>query len=313
MLKNKKTDSSDSTRLEVFINRILEAEKRRHPLRCTGRLLHVLSGKRFGIPSGGGYVRLDAKDSGTDTKLIMNALWRHFWSALPDITSLYENGLEVPDEPISEALDEHHGAETFLPVYTQPILMLPPPSAPEYIPEVEAEIVEIEPVSEFNAEEQAMQAVTDADSALEYFRGDHPRWAEPVSLLNAIEATLQSASVCHPDKDSLYERLAFVRNCYRYLEYFEEDFRQLLNSQNNPDDIWGVPWLARGAQDLFNQQIMPTPEELCRASLPHYLVEKWQCTTTEDDKPNTETDNYPSVKNSNETFRQPAPEQDTGF
>lgn len=317
-MRANKTVASNETLLKAFVDRSLGAEKIRHPFRCTGRLFNVLSFGRFGFPSGGGWKKLDAKDSGTSTRLLMDVLWRSYWSSLPAIGTLYANGLELPEDSNEEELIEPPRHESAPLKYTQPLRLLPPPSGPEFIPELEAEIIPQEPLPEVDEAELAMQAEAVANEALAMFQGDHPRWAESVALLNDIEATLIAVAHHHPDKETLYERLAFVRDCHRHLDEFAEDFEHLMNTPQNPDDVWGVPWLARASQDLFDQQMMPTPENLNRASLPHYLVERWKMTisssvtsttvTTDDDTSSAEHLNTSVVP-----FRGPASDTESGF
>ena len=318
MMRTEKTTSSKNEQLRAFVDRTIESEKIRHPLRCTLRWLNILT-RRIGIPAGGGWKKLDAYDSGTDTKLLMDVLWRSYWPALPDIASLHENGLESFDQLEEENhYIESPQLESGPPEYTQPVLMLPPPSGPEFIPEVEAEIVPPEPLPTVDMEESAREAEEAANQALSIFQGDHPRWEEPSLILKDLEATLVAVSPYHPDKESLYERLTFVRECHYYLDEFKEDFEHLMNSSQNPDDIWGVPWLARGAQDLFEQQLMPTPGNLYRASLPHYLVERWNTAVTGDGAPKGGDHGYsPDSPEANDIpskpFRGPATETDSGF
>ena len=271
---------SDVVRLRAFVDRSLDAEKQRHPLRCTGRLLNVLSFGRFGIPAGGGYKKMEAKDSGTDSKALMSLLWGTYWTALPDIASLYENGIELPEEQDEDDdFPPTPQLECVAPEYRPPVLMLPAPSGPEFIPETDDDVIPPEPLPVIDEKALSRQAEEAANQALLMFQGDHPRWSEPVALLNDIEATLIAVSPHHPDKASLYERLAFVRDCRHHLDSFTEDFDCLMNTVQSPDDAWDAPWLAQGSQDLFQQQLMPTPENLYRASLPHYLVEKWKIAT----------------------------------
>ena len=322
MIRNEKTDMSDTARIRAFIDRALEAEKIRHPLRSTGRLLNVVSFGRFGIPSGGGWKRLDAKDSGTDTKLLMDVLWRTFWTALPDI-AVYENGLELPDELEEE--DEYiepPQLESGVPEYVPHILMLPPPSGPEFIPTVDAEIVQPEPLREIDEAELAWEAETAADNALSFFKGDHPRWEDPHELIEDIESILVSIVPHHPDTESLFERIAFVRSCYGHLNEFYAVFNSLMNGTNTPDSSWNAPWLACASQDLQSQGLMPTPDNLCRASIPHFLTLRWVSAIEKMDSSEAATDGdrvesaelSPPVAENNSTkpFR-PALDTESGF